>query len=215
KLAYLVPGGDLEVAGDSGNGPDIFYALTGPDDSIGPAAEKVAEYLRTLKGTVNVQTSAESGAPRLNVDIDQQRAAILGVSPAAAANVARIAVDGAVATRVRTSTGLVDVRVQFPIEDRNTVDQLKDVRVRAQDGTLVPLGSIATFSWTTAPTKIERMNRQRVVNVLGNVLPGYSLGQISGPLQKKLAEPGFLPTGVGLKSEGNSQYMEETFANMG
>ncbi|HET9029966.1 MAG TPA: efflux RND transporter permease subunit, partial [Candidatus Aquilonibacter sp.] len=137
------------------------------------------------------------------------------VNPSAAATVARIAVDGAVATRVRTSTGLVDVRVQFPQADRNTVDALKQVRVRAQDGTLVPLGSIATFTWTKAPTKIERMNRQRVVNVLGDVLPGYSLGQIAGPLQKKLAEPGFLPTGVGLKSEGNSQYMEETFANMG
>ncbi len=42
KLAYLVPGGQLNVAGDSGNGSAIFYALTGPDDQIAPAAEKVA-----------------------------------------------------------------------------------------------------------------------------------------------------------------------------
>lgn len=216
KLGYLVPGAQFDVAGDNnGNGSGIFYALTGPDNEIGPAAEKVAHYLSSIPGAVNVQTSAESGAPRLNVDIDRGKCALLGVSPTAAANVARIAVDGAVATRVRTSTGLVDVRVQFPASDRNTVDALKSVRVRAADGTLVPLGSIATFTWTTAPTKIERMNRQRVVNVLGDVLPGYSLGQIAGPLQKKLKQPGFLPPGVGLKSEGNSQYMEETFANMG
>ncbi len=215
KLAYLVPGGELDVAGDSGNGSAIFYALTGPDNEIGPAAEKVAQYLRSIPGTVNVQTSAESGAPRLNVDIDRAKCALLGVSPADAANVARIAVDGAVATRVRTSTGLVDVRVQFPLQDRSQVDQLKDVRVRAADGTLVPLGTIANFTWTTAPTRIERLNRQRVVNVLGDLLPGYSLGQVAGPLNKKLHEPGFLPAGVGLKPEGNSQFMVETFTNMG
>ncbi|MDQ2865628.1 MAG: efflux RND transporter permease subunit [Candidatus Eremiobacteraeota bacterium] len=215
KLGYLVPGAEFNVAGDSGNGSAIFYALTGPDDQIGPAAEKVAAYLRSLKASVNVQTSAESGAPRLNVDVDRARCALLGINPSDAANVARIAVDGAVATKVRTSTGLVDVRVQFPSEDRNTVEDLKNVRVRAQDGTLVPLGSIATFAWTKAPTKIERMDRERVVNVLGDILPGHSLGEVSGPLEKKLAEPGFLPEGVGLKPEGNSQFMVETFKNMG
>ncbi|MEO9170323.1 MAG: efflux RND transporter permease subunit [Candidatus Baltobacteraceae bacterium] len=215
KLAYLVPGAQFEVAGDSGNGSAIFYALTGPDDAIGPAAEKVASYLRSLRASVNVQTTAESGAPRLNVDVDRAKCALLGINPSDAANVARIAVDGAVATKVRTSTGLVDVRVQFPIDDRNTVEALKNVRVRAADGTLVPLGSIAAFTWTKAPTKIERMNRQRVVNVLGDILPGHSLGEVSGPLEKKLKEPGFLPEGVGLKPEGNSQYMVETFVNMG
>ncbi|HEY8313575.1 MAG TPA: efflux RND transporter permease subunit [Candidatus Baltobacteraceae bacterium] len=215
KLAYLVPGAQFEVAGDSGNGSAIFYALTGPDDQIGPAAEKVATYLRSLKGSVNVQTTSESGAPRLNVEIDRAKCSVLGVNPSDAASVARIAVDGAVATKVRTPTGLVDVRVQFPSADRNTVEDLKNVRVRAQDGTMVPLGSIATFAWTKAPTKIERMNRQRVVNVLGDILPGHSLGEVSGPLEQKLKEPGFLPEGVGLKPEGNSQYMVETFANMG
>jgi HAE1 family hydrophobic/amphiphilic exporter-1 len=215
KLAYLLPGAQLDVAGDSGNGPDIFYSLTGPDQKIGPAAEKVAAYVRTLPGAVNVQTSAENAAPRLNVDVDRAKCALLGINPSDVAQVARIAVDGAVATKVRTPSGLVDVRVQFPRADRTTVAQLKNVRVRTNDGSLVPIGDVADFVWTKAPTKIERLDRQRVVNVYGDLLPGYSLGQIAGPLQKKLAQPGFLPEGVGLKSQGNSQFMEETFTNMG
>ncbi|HUN30090.1 MAG TPA: efflux RND transporter permease subunit, partial [Alphaproteobacteria bacterium] len=122
---------------------------------------------------------------------------------------------GAVATKVRTSTGLVDVRVQFPRADRTDVDQLENVRVRANDGTLVPISSVATFTWTTAPTKIERLNRQRVVNVLGDVLPGYSLGAVTAPLEQKLKEPGFLPQGVGTTAQGDTQFMQETFTNMG
>ncbi len=218
-MAYLVPGGDLQVDQDTGGGGGgasaIFYALTGPEDEIGPAAEKVAKFLRTVPGAVNVQTSAEIAAPRLNVDIDQAKAELLGVAPSAAANVARIAVDGAVATKVRTQNGLVDVRVQFPTADRNTVDDLRDVRVRAGDGTLVPLGDVATFTWTKAPTRIERLNRQRVVNVMSDLLPGYSTGQVQGPLAKKMDEPGFLPAGVTPVAQGNSQWVNDTLVDMG
>jgi hydrophobic/amphiphilic exporter-1 (mainly G- bacteria), HAE1 family len=217
-MAYLLPGGDLQVnqetGGGGGGGGAIFYSLTGPEDEIGPAAEKVAQFLRKIPGAVNVQTSAEIAAPRLNVDVDQSKAEMLGVAPSAAANVARIAVDGAVATKVRTQNGLVDVRVQFPQADRNTVEDLRNVRVRAGDGTLIPLGDVATFTWTKAPTRIERLNRQRVVNVMSDLLPGYSTGQVQGPLAKKMAQPGFLPAGVTPVAQGNSEWVNETLVNM-
>ena len=215
KLAYLVPGGELDVAGDTGGGSPISYSVIGPDDKIGPAAEKIAQFIRDVPGTVNVQTSAENAGPRLNIDVDRSKCEMLGINPSDVANVARIAVDGAVATKVRTQTGLVDVRVQFPAADRTTVDQLQNVRVRNNDGSMVPIGDVASFTWTKSPTKIERLNRERVVNVYGDLLPGYSLGQVAGPLQKKLEAPGFLPAGVTLKTQGDTQFMQETFANMG
>ena len=217
KLKYLVPGGEFQVAGEGGggSGTPIFYSLSGPEDAIGPAADKVAQFLRETPGSVNVQTSNELAAPRLNVNVDARKAEVLGVAPADAAAVARFAVDGAVATKVRTDNGLVDVRVQFPLADRSTVDDLKRVRVRAQDGTIVPLADIADFVWTKAPVQIQRLNRQRVVNVYGGVLPGYSLGSVTGPLEKKLHQPGFLPEGVALTAQGDTQYMMETLTNMG
>jgi multidrug efflux pump subunit AcrB len=217
KLGYLVPGGDFQVAGDSGggSGASIFYSLSGPEAEIAPAAEKVAQFLRSTPGSVNVQTSNEAAAPRLNVNIDPQKAEILGISPSTAANAARLAIDGAVATRVRAENGLVDVRIQFPLTDRKTVDQLQDVRVRAEDGTLVPLSDIANLQWTKAPLQIKRLNRQRVVDVYGGTLPGYSLGAVTGPLEKQLHRPGFLPEGVQLTAQGDTQYMNETMANMG
>ncbi len=217
KLNYLVPGADFQVAGDSGggSGASIFYSLSGPEDAIAPAAEKVAQYLRNTPGSVNVQTSNEAAAPRLNVNIDAQKAEVLGIAPSEAANAARFAIDGAVATRVRSENGLVNVRVQFPLSDRKTVDQLQDVRVRAEDGTLVPLADIATLQWTKAPLQIKRLNRQRVVDVYGGTLPGYSLGAVTGPLEKQLRKPGFLPGGVQLTAQGDTQFMNETMSNMG
>jgi multidrug efflux pump subunit AcrB len=217
KLGYLVPGGDFQVSGDSGggSGASIFYSLSGPEDAIAPAAEKVAAFLRNTTGSVNVQTSNEAAAPRLNVNIDPQKAEVLGISPATAANAARLAIDGAVATRVRAENGLVDVRVQFPSAERKTVDQLTHIRVRAEDGTLVPLADVANLEWTKAPLQIKRLDRQRVVDVYGGTLPGYSLGSVTGPLERELKKPGFLPEGVHLTAQGDTQFMNETMANMG
>ncbi|HEY5257449.1 MAG TPA: efflux RND transporter permease subunit [Candidatus Baltobacteraceae bacterium] len=215
-LAYLAPGGDFQVSGDSGGGSgvQISYALQGPDEELNAAADKVVAFLRKTPGSINVQSSAEVGAPRLNVQIDSSRAAVLGISPGDAAAAARIAIDGAVATKVRTPDGLVDVRVQFPAGNRNTLESLKAVRVRASDGTLVPLADVATFTTIVAPTKVERLNRERVVNVTGGVLPTYSLGAVTAPLQAALKQPGFLPASVHLEAQGDTQYEIEALINM-
>ena len=216
-LKSYAPGGDFQVSSDGGggSGAQIFYSLTGPDAAINGAAEKVANYLRAIPGSVNVQTSAENGAPRLNVDINRAQCAVLGVSPGAAASAARLAIDGAVATKVRTDTGLVDVRVEFPKALRADESTIQNVRVRASDGSLVPVGDVATFTWTTAPTRIERLNRQRVVNVYGGTLPGFALGSVVGPLETALHQPGFLPPGVALKAQGDTEFMMQTISNMG
>ena len=68
---------------------------------------------------------------------------------------------------------------------------------------------------TELAAKLERLNRERVVNVYGDLLPGYSLGQIEGPLNRQLQAPGFLPAGVVLESQGNSKIMSQAFFDMG
>ncbi|HEY9085536.1 MAG TPA: efflux RND transporter permease subunit, partial [Candidatus Tyrphobacter sp.] len=48
----------------------------------------------------------------------------------------------------------------------------------------------------------------------GALLPGYSLGAVTQPLQAKLNQPGFLPAGVHLEAQGDTQYMIETAVAM-
>ncbi len=98
---------------------------------IGTAADKLAAFIRSIPGTVNVQTGAEGEGDRLNVKIDRAQAALLGVNPGDAATAARIAIGGAVATKVRTESGLVDVRVQLPVVSRNTLARRRE-RARAR-----------------------------------------------------------------------------------
>ncbi|MDB5043629.1 MAG: acrb/acrd/acrf family transport protein, partial [Candidatus Eremiobacteraeota bacterium] len=218
-FASLVPGAVFNVAGaggGGGGGDPIFYTLSGPEDVIQPAAEKLAAFIRALPGTTNVQTGAETEADRLNVVIDRAKCAVLGVSPGSAATAARIAIGGAVATRIRTVSGLVDVRVQLPAQYRNRLADVQAIKVRANDGSLYRLADVASFSYAKAPTKIERLDKQRVVRVTGGFDPGSTtLGPIVNKINAAVATPGFFPNGVSMRASGDSEFFAETMSSMG
>lgn len=218
KIADTIPGATITVASEGGNGggDPIYYTVQGPDNVINAAAEKLANYIRTIPGTVNVQTGAESAAERLNINVDRQKTALLGVNPGDVATATRIAIGGAVATRVRTSSGLVDVRVQLPAEYRNNLQQIRNIQIRAGDGSLYRLADVASFSYDTVPTKIERLDKSRVVRVTAGMQPGVTtLGVVSDKIDKAVKSPGFFPPGVSLRTSGDSQFFEETMSSMG
>ena len=219
-FAYVVPGANYQIAtegGGGGGGSPISFTLTGPDASLDQAAEKIATLIREQKGAVNVQTGAENEGPRLDIRIDARRANVLGIAPADAATVARIAIGGTVSTRVRLENGLTDVRLELPPGRRSDLATISQLQVRAASGMLVPLSSVASFTMTKAPTKIQRQARQRIASVSGDVDPnaGVSLGKILGPVQAKIDEPGFLPPGVHALADGDAELFEQTFSSMG
>jgi hydrophobic/amphiphilic exporter-1 (mainly G- bacteria), HAE1 family len=218
-LANLAPNAVLTVAGESGSGgtDPIFYTLSGPESELQGGADKLAAVIRAIPGTVNVQTGTESESNRLNVYIDRAKCAVLGVSPGAAATAARIAIGGAVATRVRTDSGLVDVRVQLPPAYRNRLADVENIKVRANDGvSLYNLSDVASFSFAPAPTKIERLDKQRIVRVSAGFDPGLTtLGAVTQKINAAIDQPGFFPAGVAPRADGDSKFLIETFSSMG
>ena len=220
KLGDLVPGADFHIAtqgGGGGGGSPISFTLTGPDAALSAAANKVAALIKAQPGAINVQTGANSNGPRLDIRIDPRRANVLGVAPADAAAVARIAIGGNIATRVRLENGLTDVRLELPKSRRNDLATIGQLQVRSASGALVPLSSVATFTQTLAPTEIDRQARERVERVSADVDPNthVTLGTILATVQGKLAQPGFLPSGVHALADGDADLYNQTFSSMG
>jgi HAE1 family hydrophobic/amphiphilic exporter-1 len=220
KLGTLVPGADYHIAtegGGGGGGSPIQFTLTGTDAALTVAAKKVAALIKAQPGAVNIQTAADSNGPRLDIRIDARRANVIGVAPADAATVARIAIGGNIATRVRLDNGLTDVRLELPTSRRNDLATIEQLQVRAASGALVPLSSVASFTMTTAPTQIERQARERVERVSADIDPnsGIPLGKILTPIQAKIAQPGFLPNGVHALADGDADLFNQTFSSMG
>jgi HAE1 family hydrophobic/amphiphilic exporter-1 len=214
KLAWTVPGAVYQVQGEGGD--PIAFTLSGPDTELEAGANKLVAFIDQQKGAVNAQSAAEAKGPRLNIHIDPLRSALLGIQPGQAALAARIAIGGVVSTKVRLPSGLTDVRLELPEAQRNSLATIKQIQIRAASGQLVPLASVADFSETIAPTKIERLNRERVIRVTAGVDPTQHVtqGDLVPVIQKQLNTPGFLPAGVRYIAEGDTDLLNQTVTAM-
>jgi hydrophobic/amphiphilic exporter-1 (mainly G- bacteria), HAE1 family len=219
KLGYLVPGATIEAAhGDTGGEAPIQYTLTGASsEQVEAAADKLKAFIAGIPEAENVKTTTQIAGPRLEIDIDRQRAALLGVSPEAAATTARAAIGGVIATKVRMPEGLINAMVQLPPAIRNDEAQLRAIAVRSDNGNLVPLSDVATFTWMHEPTELTRQDRQRIVTVSAFTKNGAPISKVTSKIDAALKETNFLPDGVSVKTgEGSSnQLLGETMSKIG
>jgi HAE1 family hydrophobic/amphiphilic exporter-1 len=206
RLGALAPGARISAVGAQNAGaPPITYTVTGPAAERDAFAEKLAAFIAKNPSAQDVQTSNSGAGPRLEIRIDRALAAQVGVAPQDAANTARAAVGGLIATKVRLPEGLTDTILRLPDDKRATVATIANLQVRASDGvSLVPLSSVASFTWTSEPPLIERQDRQRIVRVYANAAGGAPIGLVTQQVQAQLAQPGFVPSGVNVSASSDS-----------
>ncbi|MDB5094901.1 MAG: acriflavin resistance protein [Candidatus Eremiobacteraeota bacterium] len=203
-LGSLAPDATFAGAGTGmGGRPPVSYALSGPPGALDAAAAKLARTIAENPLATDVRLSSGGLAPQLQIDVNDPRAVMLGVSTGDAAQTARIATAGALALRMRLASGLVDVVVLDRAAERGDIEALRHVAVRSAGGRLVPLRAVADFTDRREPTLIEREDRERIVTVSANTLPGVPIGLVTGGLRAALRTSGFLPPGVHLVARGD------------
>ena len=215
SLGALAPGARIDALhGDTGGQAPIQYNLAGPPDAVEAAAEKLKALIAKNPIATDVQTSTQVAGPRMEIAIDSDRAALLHVSPIGAAQAARAAVGGTIATKLRLTEGLVDAVVQLPPAARNDQDSLEALLVRADTGELVPLADVASFRWTREPSELIRRDRQRIVTVTAATKNGAPIGNVTTSVDQALKAPGFLPAGVTTETQGDTQLLGETISKI-
>ncbi|MDR2404592.1 MAG: efflux RND transporter permease subunit [Spirochaetaceae bacterium] len=160
-----------------GSGSSIEIAITSRDvRALTETAEDIRSIIsRYLPEIENPTVNLDEGAPQLEIEIDRDRAASLGISPAVVAQEIRIAMDGYNATSISGAGAagdrLTNVQVVLRDEDRKGLPNLDAVFVLGRNGARVPLSNIARITESRAPSSIRRENQERVLRVTGD-LPG-------------------------------------------
>ena len=211
SLRYLVPAGSIAAAGKGmGGAAPISYSVAGDPGAVDVAAERIAGALRANENATDVRTSGLGLAPYVQIAIDPQRARLLGVSADDAAQTARLATGGAIASKVRLPTGLVDVVVQADGGERGDLELVRRQMVRGGDGRLIPLGDLAQIRSSSQPVVIEREDGQRTVTVSANPQEGVPISVLTSAVSRKLREPGFLPEGAAIEPRGDIEQFLDT-----
>jgi hydrophobic/amphiphilic exporter-1 (mainly G- bacteria), HAE1 family len=188
---------------------DIEYDLRGPDlEALRDYAGKLRGELERLPGVVDLDSSYEGGLPELQVQIDRQKSADLGVSVGDIAQTMRTMVQGDVVTRYREGQDTYDVRLQLAEKDRNNAAVIAGLTVPSSKAGQVRLDNVASLVHGTGPVQIDRQDRQRQIALIFNLAPGVAMNKVMEQVRKASAHLR-LPAGYTTAFGGESKIYGE------
>jgi HAE1 family hydrophobic/amphiphilic exporter-1 len=192
---------------------EIDFAIRGPDlQALATYGEQLRAQSPNL-GLVDMNTTLRLNKPELRVEIDRARAADLGVETEDIARALRLMVGGEEkVSRYRDPSLNEDYDVQLRVRDgdRNDPETIGRLYVPRQDGDLVRLDNLVRVVSAQTPSRIDRMDKQRTVNVRGGVAPGYALADRIEALRAAAAALNMPPT-YSTRVSGRGKELEKTF----
>lgn len=203
------------IGGGGGKIAALQLDVKGADlKEIEQISQGLVSYLKDRGGYVDLDMSYEKGKPEVEIHIKRDRAAAMGVSPAAIAQLVRPLVGGADINKFRDAGNRYNISVRLHEDFRRNIDDLHALSVRSASNELIRLSNVVEMKELQGPVQIDRHNRFRMISVFANFQEGKKVlgeamedvnGYISG-LQ--------LPVGYSMKFSGNAENMKESFQNL-
>ena len=194
-------------AGHIGGGDPLSFRLTGSNyAALEAAAAELAEELAEYEGIFDISNSAAAGGDEIRLRIKPEAEA-LGLTMSSLGRQVRQAFYGEEAQRIQRGKDELRVMVRYPLEERRSIADLENMRIRTPGGDEVPFESVAEVEFGKAYSRISRLDRERTVTVSSDIDP-----ELVEPQQiiKDISEnfiPGLLSRhpGVSYGLEGASQ----------
>jgi HAE1 family hydrophobic/amphiphilic exporter-1 len=209
---------------------DIDFSITGSDIAqLSEFSEKLRTRALTIPGLVDIDTTLRLDKPELLVEVERERAAALGVDVREIAETLRVAVGGddrVSRYRDHKVDDAYDVELRLVGFDRRDVESVSQLYVRANpspdrnlmattqpgalpETVLTRIDNVVNFAHGETMARIDRLDRQRMVSIRGNIAPGYALADRIDALQKAAVELG-IPVGFETRVLGRGRELERT-----
>ncbi|MBS3970470.1 MAG: efflux RND transporter permease subunit [Clostridia bacterium] len=217
----LIPGAEVSVRAvdpsqDTGGGgvTPIQVKIKGSDlDVLQDLAEQVKSLVVQVPGTREVEIPSNEGDPEYRIYVDRSKAAQYGISVAQVAGTARAVLEGQVATRYRTGSSEIDVRVLYPDSYRESLKTLRDTYITSPSGMKVPLSMVAEIKSDRGPAKITREDQVRTYTVNSQIL-GRDLGSVMKDIEEKVGAEVQIPRGYSIEYGGEMEEMVDAFSSL-
>ncbi|MBL0126428.1 MAG: efflux RND transporter permease subunit [Flavobacteriales bacterium] len=211
-------GGLITAALNEGKPSPIDIQIKGNDlGELRRIAERVRDTIAHVKGVADTRILQRIDAPAKVVDVDRERAALLGVEPVDAI---KNLVSALNSSATYDKAFWIDekngnhyfVGVTYPEALIDDIHVLENVTVQGTHGT-VPYRSFATIQETSHPVEVNHHNLGREMNVYANVV-GTDVGSTSASIQQ-LTDNMPLPKGYSITFQGEVATMQRSFGDLG
>ena len=199
----------------AGNPVEVHLSLENHDQLLAAADELKAE-LEGFTGVFDISDSYMPGKMEMQLKL-KPNAASLGLKLADMARQVRHAFYGAEAMRFQRDKNEVKVLVRYPDEDRQSLGNVEEMRIRTPDGSEVPFSEVAEVNMERGYASIERAQRLRVIKVVADVNENVT----NANEVRQYLENDYLPTlknryaGLRFTIEGEGQEQKEVMGDIG
>ncbi len=177
-------------------------------------APRVEQKLRGLPGIIDVSSDLQIARPQVNVEIDREKAAALGVSPQAIENTLGFAFGAQQVSTIYTATNQYWVILELEPRFQRDPSALGMLYVRSNAGTLVPLNSVARLSYSVGPLAITHQGQLPSVTISFDLRPGVSLSQAIEQISRETSSMQ-IPATLSASFQGAAQAFQASLQGMG
>jgi multidrug efflux pump subunit AcrB len=211
-----IPDARVFFRSQSGGFRDVSVTLGGEDPAqLKEVANKLVQEMQGVPEIVAPRIGGDLVRPEITIKPRLDLSAELGVTTAALSQAIRVATIGEIdqnSARFSLADRQIPIRVALSEDAREKLSTIQNLPVQTTNGGSVPLGLIAEISLGAGPTRVERSNQTRVLNVGADLAPGV----VTSQAREKIAElPTMknLPIGVQELVLGQSRWQQELIQN--
>ena len=182
--------------------------ISGPDLTvIEDIGARIEQALGDLDGTASVYAERVAGGRYVDVDIDRERAARLGLNIRDVQDIVQSAIGGMNISETVEGLERYPVNLRYPQDYRNSVQQLRLLPVVTPSGAVVALADVADVDVTDGPPMIKSENARPNGWVYVDIVD-RDLGSYVAAARERVADRVDLPPGYSLRWSGQFEYLE-------
>jgi HAE1 family hydrophobic/amphiphilic exporter-1 len=216
KITARIPGATFRFSAEDplaqmifGSGGKLAVELYGHNmEDARRYSETVAAAISKVEGVKDVDISRKEEKPEMKVVIDRDKASQMGLSVKDIGKTIETYFAGTTASKYREGGDEYDIEVRLREEDREKVEDLRDVFVITLGGRQVSLANVARIEYGVGPTMVERKDQARYITVSADVR-GRDLGSAAKDVEKIMSKIS-VPPGFSYKFAGEQKEQKET-----
>jgi hydrophobe/amphiphile efflux-1 (HAE1) family protein len=202
-------GGGMSFGGQS----SLEVVISGYDlDASSKFAHELAERMKNIKGTRDVEVSMEEPRPEYQIIFDREKLAFYGLNTTTASTFVRNRINGLVATQYREDGDEYDIVIRYAEPFRESIESIENILIYNNQGRAVRVKDVGIVTEYSSPPFIERQNRQRVVKVT-SALYRASITTVVNSIWGEIDKME-VPSGVGIDIGGDAEQQQESFADL-
>ncbi len=178
-LGLRVFASNPQSLGQRGDSKDVQIVIRSNEsfEALDHQVTEIMEKMRENPVLISPDNDLRMNTPQLEVDVDREKLALLGVDVSVVGRTLESALGGRNVTRYKEGAEQYDVMVQVDPQKRSQPRDLESIYVRSMYGEMVPLSNFVTVTETIAPQNLRHFNKLRSVTISANLQPGVSQGE--------------------------------------